>query len=341
MKRTILAIASWTFAAACLAAPPAPARKAPLPAPPAASRPAPAPATQPGKVTLDDLPDKLRNPWLNYISAWTGTSTPAQVAADGALVNAILSSTTADAAVLRQVMLADFDHLLKAGEGEEFRAAHSAARIALTWTASPPKDTPNVELVLYQQKACEEIVRWSVQSLELVAATMGRPDLIRTQRPFIPGTALSMVSLCASRGPHAAAPDAVLEKLTKLRPELSKAVQVDRRTPKENLDKLNELLDLTKNFAALGRDKKAIAAMLSGYAAAYNARDVKGVYPVPGSIEPGKHKLVRFEVVNIQARDDSAVAYVIVQYESADGAKSEPALEKKALSRTKDGWRML
>ena len=342
-------VAALATAPACeLSAGPAPTATAP-----SATQPATRPATQPAAK----LPAELDRAWRYYKTTWAGNSIQSQSGADQQLVNVILKAAPADAAALREQMAAEYERQAGLPQRDEFHCACLASRIALTWTrVDDRKELPPAQSAINQKDACEGLTLWGVRSLEHFAGQIDQKHKVR-YKAFIPGTAVSMMSLLKSRVAWTADPGAPRDRLIQVRPKLEDLAGID---PASEDQSRQQLLDFYKAIApldVLGRDKQAIQALLLTFRTAYNARDDKtfaALWPeghpavkslktrsLARKIEETHWKIVRWEPVWIQVKGPLAKALVVSQYQTKDGMNHPVTLQAFPAKKTKEGvWKL-
>ena len=311
-----------------------------------ASRPA---ATQPGL--------EMQRLWRRYLIAWAGSDVGEQSAADQALVRAALEGPFADAAALRPLIAAEYERRAALSPRDEFACARLASRAAVAWTRDVPKGTVSpVGAAVYKANMCRQVVAWALRALAHLAADIPQP-LRERYGPFVPGTAASMLSLVASRGPYVDDPDAAATKLQALRPSLEKLAPVDAAAAEEYGKQLAKLYESVAPFEEMGRTKRAVLDLVHRFRKAYNARDGAAmaalypeghpvrqnlaIQPLSDSINPRRWQITRWEVVFVQVQADKAMAWVVVGYTEKDGTAGEVTVDRYPARRTEDGWRLM
>lgn len=348
MKRTGIIVAGWIAAGmgACASHAAPPTTKA--------DDANAAPATQPARVRLGAV---LSRRWTRYKAAWAGPDIAMQSKADAALVDAIFKSDPAEVATLRDEMAAEYRRLASAIKPDEFMQGRLAARLVVAWTRCPSGDEVSSAQKAVSQAVCfREMARWGTRALRHLGS--GLPgEVMDKYRSFVPGTAVSVISLMLRALPFIENPAEVQKQLVEVRDALVKLTLFSEAKAAETRKTIDDFYDALSGSAAQQKAKAAVAALIGRFREAYNDRDAEkfaSLWPsghakaakikdaeLADAIPADLWKITHWQCVYIVIQDDRAAAYVVTRYRSKDGHEGAFKLQGfPAALHDKDGWRL-
>ncbi len=315
------------------------------------------PATRPATTRPARLDPALRSAWGRYCTSWAGGNLRQRSRADQQLVQAVLDADPNDVAPLRDVMRREYRKLADPPRADDFHLGRVASRLAVAWTRVPAGEQLSaVQLARHKKQSCEKTVHWAVVALEHFAGNID-DRYVTMYKSFLPGTAVSMLSLIPSRIRWCSRPGDVAGRLRAVRSPLRALADADPAAAALTRRKIDAHYQKLAGMDELQAAKQAVRKLLAGFRAAYNARDGKAFaacwpegHPATASlarqtladrIEATHWKITRFEPIYVMARDGKAVALVISRYAAKDGTPGPQRLQQFPARRTKAGaWKL-
>jgi len=348
--------APWISAVLCVAFSAAdPSAAGPPTSGPAPAEPRPAPSTTAlAKVRISATGRRV---WYSYRTAWAGRNMATQGRADRQLVAAVLKGPFDDLAPLRALMAAAYRLQTRATRPDQLRCGMLASRIALTWTRRLPKDTPlkMVEIVLYERDMAEQFCLWAARALQHLAGQI--PAAVKSRYGgFVPGAAVSMLSLVPRWAVAIDRPGDLGKRLLELRPQLTALAEFASDRKAGLLTEIDEHYKALGPLAKLQADKQQIRKLIAGFRQAYNDRSDKAMaalwpaghpmtrpsttQPMAGRIPPTHWTIHTFEPIGTYLKGGAALIRVAARYRSKAGKLGPPVYQKYNAKRTKVGWRL-